>query len=122
MSNMTYFAKGRRLEMDAVSEKAGHTARLGEFETLPNWGPGVDTRRWTVWISMKGLHFWEFDHSPSWSAKVRNVSRLGSQFLGPQEDYFPASDDSLTCRKRYAQSSPGPADELDEEIHCDLEQ
>ena len=63
-----------------------------------------------------------FERAAFSAAEVRNVSRLGSQFLGPQEDYFPTSDDSLTCRKRYAQSSPGPADELDEEIHCDLEQ
>jgi hypothetical protein len=57
VSNMTYFAEERRLEMDAVLKKAGHTVRLGEFETCPNWGPGVDTRRWIVWISMKELHF-----------------------------------------------------------------
>jgi len=30
---MTYFAEGRRLEMDAVLKK------LCEFETCPKWGP-----------------------------------------------------------------------------------
>src|ERR1700686_74147 len=44
MSNMTFCAEGRRFEMDAALKKAGHTVRLGEFETRPNWGPGVDTR------------------------------------------------------------------------------
>jgi hypothetical protein len=39
---MTYFAEERRFEMDAVLRKAG-TVRLGEFETCPDWGPGVDT-------------------------------------------------------------------------------
>ena len=29
VSNMTYFAEERRLEMDAVLKKAGHTVRLG---------------------------------------------------------------------------------------------
>src|ERR1035437_4924531 len=38
MSNMTYFAERRRLEMDAVLKKAGHTVRPGEFETCPTWG------------------------------------------------------------------------------------
>jgi hypothetical protein len=46
------------------------------------------------------------------AAKVRNVSIVAT---------FQLPIDSPTCRRRYAQSSPGPADELDEEIHCDFE-
>jgi hypothetical protein len=38
MSNMTYFAEGRRLEMDAVLKKAGHTVRLGEFGVVSKLG------------------------------------------------------------------------------------
>ena len=79
MSNMTYFAKGRRLEIDAVLEKAGHTVRLGEFETCPSWGPGVDKRRRTTPIILKALGVDGLDHSAGWPAKVRNVSRLGRQ-------------------------------------------
>ena len=39
MSNMTYFADGRRVEVDMVLETAGHTVRLGGFETRPSSGP-----------------------------------------------------------------------------------
>src|ERR1017187_83315 len=65
--------------MDAVLKKAGRPVRLGEFETCPNWGPGVDTHRRPTRISLKGFRFHQFDYSVSWPTKVRNVSRLGSQ-------------------------------------------
>src|ERR1035441_5047758 len=67
--------------MDAVLKKSGHTVRLGEFETCPNWGPSVDTHRRPTRISLKGLRFHQFDHSVSWPTKVRNVSRPGSHPL-----------------------------------------
>jgi hypothetical protein len=51
----------------------------GEFETCPSWGPGVD-RCWpSTAIILKTLGVDWFDQSASWPAKVRNVSRLGSQ-------------------------------------------
>lgn len=65
--------------MDAVLKKAGHTVRLGEFETRPSWGPGVDTHRRPTQISLKGLRFHQFDHSVSWPTKVRNASKMGRQ-------------------------------------------
>jgi hypothetical protein len=52
-----------------------------EFETCPRWGPGMDKHRQSAPMILKALHFDRFDHSASWPAKVRNVSRLGSQRL-----------------------------------------
>jgi hypothetical protein len=46
-----------------------------EFETYPDWGPRVDTRRWTVLISMEGLRC------------VHAGEPLSN--LGPQDFYFP---------------------------------
>jgi hypothetical protein len=37
-------------------------------------------------MKTKSVH--EFDHTANWMAKVRNVSRLGSQFLGGQVTDF----------------------------------
>jgi hypothetical protein len=52
----------------------------GEFETCPIWGPSVD-RCWpSTPIILKTLGVARFDQSANWTAKVRNVSRLGSQF------------------------------------------
>ena len=79
MSNMTYFAERRGLEMNAVFEKAGHTVRLGEFELCPSWVPGKDRRWRTTPTILKTLGVDGFDHSASWPAKVRNVPRLGSR-------------------------------------------
>ncbi len=42
--------------------------------------------------------------------------------MGPQEDYFPTSGLRPDLQKAVRAVEPGPADELDEEIHCDLEQ
>ena len=53
----------------------------GEFETCPSWGPSMDKQRQTAPMILKALHFDRFDHSANWPAKVRNVSRLGSQIL-----------------------------------------
>jgi hypothetical protein len=39
----------------------------------------MDGRRRTTPIILKTLDVDRFDHSASWPAKVRNVSRLGSQ-------------------------------------------
>jgi hypothetical protein len=61
-------------------KKAGHIVRLGEFETCPGWVPGLDKRRRSPRISLKGLLVDRFDHTASWPEKVRNVSRLGRQF------------------------------------------
>ena len=38
----------------------------------------MDKHRQAAPMIMKALHFDGFDHSASWAAKVRNVSRLGS--------------------------------------------
>jgi len=52
----------------------------GEFETCPSWGPSVD-RCWpSTPIILKTLSVARFDHSANWPAKVRNVSKVGSQF------------------------------------------
>jgi hypothetical protein len=50
-----------------------------EFETCPIWVPGKDKFQRFVPIILKVIGFERFDHSASWPAKVRNVSRLGSQ-------------------------------------------
>ena len=52
---------------------------LGEFETCPDWAPGMDTERPSASIMMKTKSVHGFDHTANWTAKVRNVSRLGSQ-------------------------------------------
>ena len=45
------------------------------------WVPTMDGRRRTTPIILKTLDVDGFDHSANWPAKVRNVSRLGSQIL-----------------------------------------
>ena len=50
-----------------------------EFEMYPGWVAGVVTPWCSPGITLKGIRFVEFDQSVSWAAKVRNVSRLGSQ-------------------------------------------
>jgi hypothetical protein len=65
----------------------GFSARLfwragvqnGEFETCPDWVPGMDTGQRLAPINLKTLRVHGLDHSANWAAKVRNVSRLGSQ-------------------------------------------
>jgi hypothetical protein len=51
----------------------------GEFETCPDWVPGRDTARLSAPMMMKAKSVHGFDHTANWMAKVRNVSRLGSQ-------------------------------------------
>ena len=50
-----------------------------EFETCPGWGPSVDRCWRSTPIILKTLGVDWFDQSANWPAKVRNVSRLGSQ-------------------------------------------
>ena len=64
---------------------------LDEFETCPDWVPGMDRCQRFVPIILETLGVDWFDHSASWPAKVRNVSMPGSHFLGSQECYFPTS-------------------------------
>ncbi len=54
-------------------------APFGEFETCPDWVPGMDTGSRVAPISLKTMRAYRFDHRANWVAKVRNVSRLGSQ-------------------------------------------
>src|ERR1022692_2035619 len=52
---------------------------LREFETCPDWVPSMDTARPSASMMMKNKIVHGFDHTANWIAKVRNVSRLGSQ-------------------------------------------
>jgi hypothetical protein len=52
---------------------------LGEFETCPDWVPGMDTARPSASMMMKTKSVHGFDHTASRVAKVRNVSYLESQ-------------------------------------------
>ena len=45
----------------------------------PDWGPAMDTGARCAPIILKILRVEAFDYSASCAAKVRNVSRLGSQ-------------------------------------------
>jgi hypothetical protein len=59
----------------------------GQFEMCPDWVPAMDGRRRYTPIILKILAADRFDHSASWPAKVRNVSRLGSQILKLQPGF-----------------------------------
>jgi len=61
------------------SHKRPFVRNSGEFETCPTWVPGLDKRRRAAPINLKIIGRPRFDHSAIWAAKVRNVSRLGSQ-------------------------------------------
>jgi hypothetical protein len=52
----------------------------GEFERCPSRVPAVDKRRRCARIALKTMPVHGFDRWANWPAKVRNVSRLGSQF------------------------------------------
>jgi len=52
---------------------------LGEFEMCPDWVPAMDAGQWSSRIALKTMGLQEFDHIANWAARVRNVSRLGSQ-------------------------------------------
>ena len=51
----------------------------GEFETCPDWVPGMDAGQGLAPITLKTICVGEFDHCVNWVAKVRNVSKVGSQ-------------------------------------------
>jgi len=52
---------------------------LARFETCPDWVPAMDTGQRFARITLKTIRVHGFDHIANWPAKVRNVSRLGSQ-------------------------------------------
>lgn len=52
---------------------------LGEFEMCPDWVPAMDSGQWFASIDLKTIPIHRFDHTANWLAKVRNVSKLGSQ-------------------------------------------
>ena len=54
---------------------------LGEFETCPDWVASMDRYRRSTSINLRTLRADGFYHSASCAAKVRNVSRLGSQLF-----------------------------------------
>jgi hypothetical protein len=74
---MTHVIAGGQVLDDGGS--GSHFGSLGEFETRPDWVPGLDKRRRAAPITLKTIRRPRFDHSAIWAAKVRNVSRLGSQ-------------------------------------------
>jgi hypothetical protein len=51
----------------------------GQFETCPDWVPAMDTGQQFARIALKTMGVHGFDHRANWAAKVRNVSKLGSQ-------------------------------------------
>src|ERR1017187_6783008 len=55
------------------------TGSLCKFETCPDWVPAMDSCQQFAWITLKTMPAHGFDHCSVWAAKVRNVSRLGSQ-------------------------------------------
>lgn len=62
---------------------------LGEFETYPDWVPTTDSCHLFARITLKTMSVHGFDHRAIWPAEVRNVSRLGRQFL--VEEYYSAN-------------------------------
>jgi hypothetical protein len=52
-----------------------------KFETCPHWVPAVDKRRRCARIDLKTISVHGFDHRHNGTARVRNVSNLGSQRL-----------------------------------------
>ena len=59
----------------------GTPFRPQKFETCPDWGASLDKEPRFPPIILKTLDVHEFDHSANCPAKVRNVSRLGSQII-----------------------------------------
>jgi hypothetical protein len=51
----------------------------GEFETCPDWVPAMDTGQRVARIALKTMGDHGFDQRADRVAKVRNVSRMGSQ-------------------------------------------
>jgi hypothetical protein len=56
-----------------------HWVPIGQFEKCPRWDPIVDDGWRSTPIPLKTHQVERFDHNGSWAAKVRNVSRVGSQ-------------------------------------------
>jgi hypothetical protein len=54
---------------------------LGEFETCPDWVPVMDIGQQFARIALKTMGDQGFDQRADRATKVRNVSRLGSQFF-----------------------------------------
>jgi len=52
---------------------------IDEFEKCPDWVPAMDTGQRSAGITLRTTGVNGFDHWANWLAKVRNVSRLGSQ-------------------------------------------
>jgi hypothetical protein len=59
----------------------------GEFETYPDWVPGMDIGQRFARISLKTVHLHGFDHTAIRLAKVRNLSRPGSQISKLQSGF-----------------------------------
>jgi hypothetical protein len=57
---------------------SGNYGILGQFETCPDWVPGMDKSQRAARITMKTRRIGGFHQRANWVAKVRNVSRLGS--------------------------------------------
>ncbi len=53
----------------------------GEIETCPDWVPSLDEYGGFVRMPLVHKRFEQFEWPPFYAAKVRNVSRLGRQFL-----------------------------------------
>jgi hypothetical protein len=53
---------------------------LGKFETCPEWVPVMDTGQQFARIALKTMGGHEFDQRADRAARVRNVSKVGSQF------------------------------------------
>jgi hypothetical protein len=73
---MTHVVAGGQV-LDGAS--GGYFGFLGEFETCPDWAPTLDKRRQCARLALKTMSDHRFDHRANRLAKVRNVSRLGSQ-------------------------------------------
>jgi hypothetical protein len=55
-----------------------------EFETCPDWVPGMDIARPVASMMMKTKSVHGFDHTANWMAEVRNASNVGSQSSIPE--------------------------------------
>ena len=51
----------------------------GQFETYPDWVPGMDAGQGLAPITLKIIRVHGFDHTANWTGKVRNVSSVGRQ-------------------------------------------
>src|SRR6266571_4205792 len=72
------------LRLDHTS--GGYLGRPCKFETCPDWVPVMDTGQHFARIALKTMGQHGFDYKATWAAKVRNVSRLGSQIPNSRPD------------------------------------